>query len=316
MGEIKISLDNVHSSWIFVCILGSSVLVTAWGEMGRPESNGRIGVCRLQGSLYIPHGHRSRHIGISIGFRKVSFRYLYYFSCHIESVMWLGIHHPSKIDYIIFKTELDSHFKLRTFRIIFYFLKYLFWFRFFGLGRGSLFYLRFSVIFYFDRFCFKRLGVSLGLKNVKNKKAPSNAVLEKAFKTCSRWTHRDITGLSKQTDCSERQIERWLRMRKMQGKSYHLNRFSENWWVFYDDILFPCPLYTLILIWYFSWLLFYYSNIVIYGLITVSTKTWFWDLDYCWVNYPHQVKIIFSIPISSETTSLNLLLISIIVFCF
>lgn len=86
-----------------------------------------------------------------------------------------------------------------------------------------------SAIIYFDRYCFKRLGVSLGLKNLKNKKAPSNTVLEKAFKTCSKWNHKDITSLSKQTDCTERQIERWLRMRKMQGKSYHLNRFSENW---------------------------------------------------------------------------------------
>lgn len=116
-----------------------------------------------------------------------------------------------------------------------------------------------------EKYGFIRLGLSLGLKNVKNKKAPTNAVLEKAFKNCSKWTHKDITGLAKQTDSSDRQIERWLRLRKLQGKPSVLHKFCESCW--------HC---------------FYYSNIFLYGLITLWNKPWFWNLDYCWTDYPYQ----------------------------
>lgn len=83
----------------------------------------------------------------------------------------------------------------------------------------------------FFRYCFCRLGLSLGLKNTKNKKASHNPVLEKAFKTYGKLNHKDIINLTKQTDYTERQIERWLRLRRMQGKPSNLHKFSESWYV-------------------------------------------------------------------------------------
>lgn len=93
--------------------------------------------------------------------------------------------------------------------------------------------------FVWYRFCFCRLGLSLGLKYFKCKKAQSNAVLEKAYKASYKWSHKDIIGLSKQTDLSERQVERWLRLRKMQDKPSIIFKFSESWFVqMIDDIHF------------------------------------------------------------------------------
>lgn len=97
MGEIENSSNNVRGSWLSVFILGSSVLVTSWREMGIPGYYGRNRVCRLQGPVFVPPGHRSRHIGISIGFRKVRIvRYLCIFKFpprlfHHPLTNWLNI---------------------------------------------------------------------------------------------------------------------------------------------------------------------------------------------------------------------------------
>lgn len=93
------------------------------------------------------------------------------------------------------------------------------------------------------RYCFYRLGLSLGMRNIKCKKAPPNPVLEKAYKISNKWNHKDIVSLSKQTDCTERQIERWLRLRKMQEKPSVIFKFSECWFVFWKNFLLFCYTY-------------------------------------------------------------------------
>lgn len=40
-----------------------------------------------------------------------------------------------------------------------------------------------------------------------------------------------------------------------------------------------------------SWGCLYHSNLSIYGLVMLWTKPWFWNLDLCWANYPHQVRM-------------------------
>ncbi|XP_065333162.1 ceramide synthase 6 [Cloeon dipterum] len=117
-----------------------------------------------------------------------------------------------------------------------------------------------------ERVMFAPLGVALGLKNVKSKRAPPNAVLEKAYaKIKGPHTHKLIQGLSKQLDISERQIERWLRLRRSQDRPTTLTKFCES-----------------------SWRCFYYAISFTYGIYVLHDKVWFKDINHCWYNYPHQ----------------------------
>lgn len=78
------------------------------------------------------------------------------------------------------------------------------------------------------RYCFWPLGLKLGIKNNKPKKIQNNVTLENAYKYDSKWKHKDILGLAKRIDWSERQVSRWLRIRKLQGKPSKLVKFCEN----------------------------------------------------------------------------------------
>ena len=76
----------------------------------------------------------------------------------------------------------------------------------------------------------------------------------------------------KQSDFTERQIERWWRLRKAQDKPSTLVKFCEN-----------------------SWRCIYYTCSFVYGMIVLSDKSWFWDIKHCWFGYPHQVIITLKI---------------------
>ncbi|XP_061381989.1 ceramide synthase 5 [Danaus plexippus] len=115
-----------------------------------------------------------------------------------------------------------------------------------------------------ERFVFAPFGRYLGIKDVKPRKPPSNPKLEVAYKTSPR-TKQQICSLAKQLDMSERQVERWLRKRKCQDKPSTLVKFCENMW--------KCT--------------FYICNFI-FGLIVLWDKVWLWDIDQCYLGYPHQ----------------------------
>lgn len=77
-----------------------------------------------------------------------------------------------------------------------------------------------------------------------------------------------LVPLSKQTDMSEREIERWWRLRRAQDKPSTLVKFCEN-----------------------TWRCIYYLYSFIFGVIVLWDKPWFWDVKSCWYGYPHQVRI-------------------------
>ncbi|XP_044261537.1 ceramide synthase 6-like [Tribolium madens] len=116
-----------------------------------------------------------------------------------------------------------------------------------------------------EKYWFAPVGVSIGIKNTKPKKAPHNTVLEKAYIQSKKWKHKQIQGLAKQVDMSERQVERWLRLRKGQNKPSTLTKFCEN-----------------------SWRCLYYTLSFIYGLVVLWNKPWLWDINECWNGFPHQ----------------------------
>ncbi|KAF9413888.1 hypothetical protein HW555_008038 [Spodoptera exigua] len=74
-----------------------------------------------------------------------------------------------------------------------------------------------------------------------------------------------ICSLAKQLDMTERQVERWWRLRRSQDKPSTLVKFCENMWRF----------------------TFYLYNFS-YGLFILWEKEWLWDIDQCYIGYPHQ----------------------------
>ncbi|XP_076327474.1 ceramide synthase 6-like [Tachypleus tridentatus] len=115
-----------------------------------------------------------------------------------------------------------------------------------------------------ERFIFTPLGICFGLKATHPKKAADNPVLEKAFKANGRISYKQIQGLAKQLEWSERKIERWLRQRTVQQKKPQaLSKFTES-----------------------SWRFTFYTTTFLYGFYTLYDKQWFWDTKYCWYDYP------------------------------
>ncbi|KAK9876059.1 hypothetical protein WA026_011169 [Henosepilachna vigintioctopunctata] len=116
-----------------------------------------------------------------------------------------------------------------------------------------------------EKYWFAPVGKSLGIKYNRPKKPPSIPALENAYEISKRWKHKQIQGLAKQLDMSERQVERWLRLRKGQNKPSTLTKFCEN-----------------------SWRCVYYIFSFTYGLVTLWDKPWLWNINECWTKFPHQ----------------------------
>jgi len=115
-------------------------------------------------------------------------------------------------------------------------------------------------------------GLKKGLKPIK-KVLITNHVMEKAFVNSHRGSlkHNQIKGLAKQLDWSERQVERWLYHRRQQNRPSALVKLTESGWRFT-----------------------YYSCAVAYGFCVLWDKPWFWNMNDCWLNYPHQVSDLLS----------------------
>ncbi|KOB78804.1 LAG1 longevity assurance-like protein 6 [Operophtera brumata] len=116
--------------------------------------------------------------------------------------------------------------------------------------------------FLLEKYFFAPFGRSLGIKNTRPKKAPSNPKLEA------------LCALAKQLDMSERQVERWWRLRRSQDKPSTLVKFCENMW--------RCTFY-----------LYNFS----FGLYVLWDKEWlwnFWDVrrkDF-WQMFVHHIATI------------------------
>ncbi|GJQ85332.1 hypothetical protein Trydic_g14694 [Trypoxylus dichotomus] len=111
-----------------------------------------------------------------------------------------------------------------------------------------------------EKYWFAPVGISIGIKSSRPKKAPTNPLLEKAFLgNRKQLKHKQIQGLAKQLDWSERQVERWLRLRRSQEKPTTLVKFTEN-----------------------AWRCLYYTFSFIYGVIILWDKPWLWNINECW----------------------------------
>jgi len=117
-----------------------------------------------------------------------------------------------------------------------------------------------------ERYWFKPMGLSLGLKASKHKKPPTNDILEKEYQLLrsKKITKINSQKLAVELEMTERQVDYWLKRRRLHGKPSTLTKFCETGW---------------------RWL--YYSSAFLYGLCCLWNKPWLWDIKFCWYNYPH-----------------------------
>jgi len=117
-----------------------------------------------------------------------------------------------------------------------------------------------------ERHLFKPLGLSLGIKDSKHVSPAPHPVLEREFNASRRDKQHviDLQKLSADLKMSRRQIEYWLKRRRLQGKPTTLVKFCETGW---------------------RWL--YYSAAFIYGIVVLWDKPWLWNIQHCWYDYPH-----------------------------
>ncbi|KAJ0173276.1 hypothetical protein K1T71_011452 [Dendrolimus kikuchii] len=117
--------------------------------------------------------------------------------------------------------------------------------------------------FFAEKYWYAPFGKSLGIKDTRPRKAPNNPKLEEAYKINPRL--KQLAPLAKKLDMTERQVERWWRLRRSQDKPSTLVKFCENVWKF----------------------TFYLCNFS-FGLFILWDKEWLWDIDQCYIGYPHQ----------------------------
>nr|XP_022304143.1 ceramide synthase 5-like isoform X2 [Crassostrea virginica] len=115
----------------------------------------------------------------------------------------------------------------------------------------------------FESFIAKPIGLYFGIKDGKPKVVQPNSALENSYKVKKFPSEETIKALEKQTDLSERQIQRWFRMRRNQERPSQMKRFTEA-----------------------SWRFFFYFNIFVYGVAVLWDKPWFADSIQCWIGYP------------------------------
>lgn len=118
----------------------------------------------------------------------------------------------------------------------------------------------------YEKVLIRPLAASLGVKERKERYLTPNATLEAAFISHSgRVPDSEIQSLRKQTDLTERQIQRWLYTRKLQTVPSALYKFKE------------C-----------SWHFFCYTFLVLFGLRTLWDKPWGFSTVRCWIGWPKQ----------------------------
>lgn len=120
-----------------------------------------------------------------------------------------------------------------------------------------------AIRIFFERYILGPIGHAHGLKSVFKKASP-NPILEKAYKEKKSPSNDLLQKLSKQTDLTTRQVQRWFRIRRNQDRTPVFKKFCES-----------------------SWRGLWYFTIFWYGVYMHSDKSWFYETKYCWRGWPH-----------------------------
>ena len=102
-------------------------------------------------------------------------------------------------------------------------------------------------------------------KNVFRSKLSPNHDLELEFKAHGdKWDRETVAKYCDQLKVTERDIQVWIRYQKALSKPSKLDKFAETGW---------------------RWV--FYTSIFTFSLVTLSKKTWFWNILDCWLDFPH-----------------------------
>ncbi|KAL8558888.1 hypothetical protein ACOMHN_054319 [Nucella lapillus] len=122
------------------------------------------------------------------------------------------------------------------------------------------------VRYIYENICIVPLANALGVYERKQRHLVPNASLESAFKKYKgRLPHTEVEKLEKQTEMTERQIQRWLYRRKMQSHPSAMYKFKE------------C-----------GWHLLFYTFTFTFGMWALWDKSWLVVTVNCWINWPKQ----------------------------
>ncbi|XP_061775770.1 ceramide synthase 2-like isoform X2 [Nerophis ophidion] len=118
----------------------------------------------------------------------------------------------------------------------------------------------------FERFLAPPMGRCLGVSNRSQVAAEPCPELESFYTQKNRRpTQSDVVHLMFLCSRSQRQVERWFRLRRHQDRPCRTRKFAEAAWRF-----------------------FFYITAFIAGLVCLLDAPWFWDLRECWRQYPVQ----------------------------
>lgn len=120
--------------------------------------------------------------------------------------------------------------------------------------------------FFVQKYIFAPFGKLLGVKHPNVQLAAPNSILDIAYQKCHHMDRKSLIGLTKRVDMTEREIERWWRIRRAQDKPTKLRKLNESLWRF-----------------------LHYSISVAFGMFVLLDKSWLWEIKECWLGYPYQV---------------------------
>ncbi|KAF6024670.1 hypothetical protein EB796_017032 [Bugula neritina] len=116
----------------------------------------------------------------------------------------------------------------------------------------------------FENFVAKPFAQYHGVSEKKAYATP-NPHLERIYRQSSYPSQHVVEQAVKQTDLTEKQVQRWLRRRRNQSRPTDMTKFTET-----------------------AWRCFFYVAIFIYGLCTLYNKSYLWDVKDCWRGHPFQ----------------------------
>ena len=127
---------------------------------------------------------------------------------------------------------------------------------------------------------FEPLGSYLGIKYSVHKKPSTNDLLEAEYKkiTKDKQYLPNLQSLSEQLNTSDRQIQIWLRRRKLHGtlKLFHNSqslKYSTNNAGKPTKMVKFCET---------GWRCLYYTAMTLYGVWCLWDKPWLWNILDCW----------------------------------
>ncbi|KAL4222130.1 Ceramide synthase 2 [Mactra antiquata] len=115
----------------------------------------------------------------------------------------------------------------------------------------------------FERYLMTPVGYLCGVKRKRVVKSKPNPVLEEYFQKNGTTSNNNVESIAKQTDLSEREVERELKNRKAKGVADDIVKFRECGWHFT-----------------------FYLGTFVYGLVILWNKSWFWETKMCWKGWP------------------------------